>query len=232
MAPRKKRSTGKGKPSRATGPGLSIMSDPTRGGRSRRRSSATGPGLSMRSDPTRSGMSFKNTRKWRKAEQAIAGLVDPTRFEKGAIKATRHMGREISPGTALPGPVPVSVWPKSQAIIIKRKTKKGVPRPESFWYNTSTPSSGPSSAQRGNISQPIDQAPPRSYKAALAQNIANGERQRMRPFLEAQPELSPAKSLLKEEAYRAALQSPKNKRKRRGSPPPPPRGRTTINYRI
>ena len=183
---KKKRSTGKGKPSRATG-----------------------PGLSMRSDPTRGGMSFKNTRKWRKAEQVIAGLVDPTRFEKGAIKATRHMGREISPGTALPGPVPVSVWPKSQAIIIKRKTKKGVPRPESFWYNTSTPSSGPSSAQRGNISQPIDQAPPRSYKAALAQNIAYGERQRMRPFPEAQ-------------------QPPKNKIKRRGSPPPPPQGRTTI----
>ena len=213
---KKKRSTGKGKPSRATGPGLSIMSDPTRG-----------------------GMSFKNTRKWRKAEQVIAGLVDPTRFEKGAIKATRHMGREISPGTALPGPVPVSVWPKSQAIIQKMKTKKGVPQPERFWYNTSTPSSGPSSAQRGNISQPIDQAYSRytdspsveapissyqtgpiplsgSYKKALAQNIANGERQRMRPFPEfpeaPQPILSPAK----------------NKGKRRGSPPPPPQGRTTI----
>ena len=195
---KKKRSTGKGKPSRATGPSLSIMSDPTRGGRT-----------------------WKKIWGWGgddRATRHILGVVDPTRFEKGAIKATRHMGREISPGTALPGPVPVSVWPKSQAIIQKRKTKKGVPQPENWWWNPSRPSSGPSSGQRGNISQPIDQAPPRSYKAALAQNIANGEREKN------------LKSLLKEEAYPEAQQPPKNKRKRRGSPPPPPRGRTTINY--
>ena len=214
-----KRSTGKGKPSRATGPNLEMVSD-----------------------PTRRGMTWKKLREWGgddRAARHILGVVDPTIFEKGAIKATRHMGREISPGTALPGPVPVSVWPKSQAIIIKRKTKKGVPRPESFWYNTSTPSSGPSSGQRGNISQPIDQTPPRSYKAALAQNIAYGERMKgmgLFPERDSSPQLSKARSALKSSFssfkdfdVRSAQQIAKNKRKKKAGPPPS-RGRTTINY--
>ena len=199
MAPRKKRSTGKGKPSRATGPGLSIMSDPTRGGRSRRRSSATGPGLSMRSDPTRRGMSWKPLREMPPATQrrVISHIGDPSAFIRHSKPRSMHMGRERSPATAMPWKNrPLGRKAKAPSYVITRVKKE-----EGFPYSTrvaQTPSSGPSV---GSISQPIDQAPPRSYKAALAQNIANGERQ---------------KNL-------AALQASKNKRKKKA-------GRTTINY--
>ena len=179
---KKKRSTGKGKPSRATGPNLEMVSAPTRG-----------------------GMSFKYMKKtWpKKADKWIVGTPDPTTIIKNAIPATIHMGRKISPGTATYSGRSPSGKLAGTGVISKSKTKKGVPLPGNIRFNLMIPSSGPSV---GSISQPIDQAPPRSYKAALAQNIAFGERQRMRPFPEAQ-------------------QSPKNKRKKKA-------GRTTINYRI
>ena len=185
MAPRKKRSTGKGKPSRATGPGLSIMSD-----------------------PTRRGMSWKPLREMPPATQrrVISHIGDPSAFIRHSKPRSMHMGRERSPATAMPWKNrPLGRKAKAPSYVITRVKKE-----EGFPYSTrvaQTPSSGPSV---GSISQPIDQAPPRSYKAALAQNIANGERMKgMGLFPEAQ-------------------QPPKNKIKRRGSPPPPPQGRTTI----
>ena len=173
---KKKRSTGKGKPSRATGPGLSIMSD-----------------------PTRRGMSWKPLREMPPATQrrVISHIGDPSAFIRHSKPRSMHMGRERSPATAMPWKNrPLGRKAKAPSYVITRVKKE-----EGFPYSTrvaQTPSSGPSV---GSISQPIDQAPPRSYKAALAQNIANGERQ---------------KNL-------AALQASKNKRKQKA-------GRTTINY--
>jgi len=148
------------------------------------------------------------------------------------------MGREVSPATAMP-------WKKGQlyAKTAKKRTSSSefgpwAGGPETYvgtrdmskkrgYRDTIArkPYSGPSV---GSISQPIDQTPPRSYKAALAQNIANGERQS--EIERIGKTMAPAEKKLRSAAQNILKSWSKSRRMKKAGPPPS-RGRDiNINW--